>query len=191
MILTDLNCVAAYIIQIFPMIHLLQSLLACESPRSLLPTVPSRHLCISATCKTIWLTTQKTGPSSSPTMQDIFSFGRVGSKYWLGILCLTCLVFRLGVTHLSLFFSPKHKHTSAGRKEGRALRLVRLPCNLMDLICAWLKGIRGAAAGRGLAFTAHTVCQHILVSLPFPWVGFSHSILWLVGLHLSIISEVK
>lgn len=44
MILGDLNCVVANTIQIFPisLIYLLQPLLACESPRSLLPAVLSR-----------------------------------------------------------------------------------------------------------------------------------------------------
>lgn len=109
--------------------------------------------------------------------------------------CSICFSGLMYHNFLAFFSSPKHKHTSAGRKEARTPRLVGWPIatnrevfinnllaitadNQLDLICEWLKGVRDATAERGRAFIAHMMCQHIPHSLPFLRVGFSYSILW-------------
>lgn len=195
MILTDLNCVAANTIQVFPMslIRLLQPLLACESPRSLL--LPAVH--ISGTCKTTYDgPLRRQGLPAVTPCRAYFHLAVVDQNgnlvYHAWPVCFSGLAYH---SLLSFFSTTKHKHTSAGRKGGRPPRLVSLPIatnkevfvkNLLaiaaddqlDLISEWLKGVRDAASERGLAFQANMMCQHIAPSLPFLWVGFSYTILW-------------
>lgn len=110
-----------------PLICILQPLLPCDSPYTLLPTAPSRCLHISATCKIIFdcPSTWKTR-GFHLTMQDIFSLGRSGSKLWLGVPCLYLFVFQTWYV-TSFITYPKHKHTLADRREDNTPGLVRLP----------------------------------------------------------------